>query len=218
MTAAKSRVLSLSPKSLLISNLKTLMRTHNINEATLARETQIPQATLHKILSGKTSDPRISTLKVLADHFMTSLDDLYIYDMSQGIHEKKSANSIPIISWQDCINSPAFIESLTTTNWEHWLVMDRVLHKSSYALSSKPCMEPRFPRGTILTVDPEILPDDGDLVIVHYPDTSEATLRELSQDGPVKMLLSYNQNISPEQLTKKIKIIGTVIQSRFTYQ
>lgn len=194
------------------------MRSRNINEATLARETQIPQATLHKILSGKTSDPRISTLKILADYFKTTLDDLYSHDMNQGIHEKKSANSIAIISWQDCLNSSEIIKPLTTNNWDSWLVVDSVLHESSYALSSKPCMEPRFPRGTILIVDPETSPDDGDLVIVHYPDTNEATLRELSQDGPIRMLLSYNQNIPPEQLTKDIKIIGTVVQSRFLYQ
>ena len=40
----------------------------------------------------------------------------------------------------------------------------------------------------IFIVNPNILPDDGDLIVVHYPDTNEATLREFTQDGPTKLL------------------------------
>jgi SOS-response transcriptional repressor LexA len=78
-------------------------------------------------------------------------------------------------------------------------------------------MEPRFPRGSLLIVSTDITPADGDLVIVKYPHTHEATLRELSVDGPLKLLLPINNTASTDTLTPDIQIIGTVTQSRFSY-
>ena len=78
-------------------------------------------------------------------------------------------------------------------------------------------MEPRFPRGTILIVDTQTKPTDGDFVIVHYATTKEATMRELSIDGPHQLLLPLNQNSVSDKLDKSIRIVGTVIQSRFSY-
>src|SRR5579863_6988609 len=60
----------------LTDNLRHLMQLKDISEAALARKTAIPQPTLHKILAGKTNDPRASTLKALADFFEISIDEL----------------------------------------------------------------------------------------------------------------------------------------------
>ena len=63
---------------IVIRNLQELMHAKDISEAELSRQTSIPPATIHKILSGKTSDPRISTLKTLADFFQVTLYQLYL--------------------------------------------------------------------------------------------------------------------------------------------
>ena len=76
---------------------------------------------------------------------------------------------------------------------------------------------PRFPKDTILIISPDIQPRDGDLVIVHYPDSKEATIRELSIDGPMKLLLPINPNNQQDHLQDQIKIIGTLAQTRFSY-
>ena len=60
-------------QSWLVNNIKRLMMAKGLNEAKLAKRTNIPQPTLHKILSGKTEDPRVSTLKLLAEFFNVSL-------------------------------------------------------------------------------------------------------------------------------------------------
>lgn len=98
------------------------------------------------------------------------------------------------------------------------MVIDMQSSECVYGLKSKPAMTPRFPRGTVFVIDAKADPIDGDLVVVHYPDTKEGTLRELSMDGPTKLLLSINDNAKPDTLTNRIKIIGVVTQSRFSYQ
>src|SRR3990167_4538826 len=164
----------------LTTNLRHIMKLKGITEAELARKTHIPQPTLHKILSGKTNDPRASTVKSLADFFDISIDELLT-----GAPSTKSQNtasktqSIPIISWGQCIDATNYIKNLTPTNWSCWIVSE-FLSEHAYALTSKPCSDLRFPKGTVLIIDPKITAEDGDMVIVHYPNTQEATLREIS--------------------------------------
>ena len=57
-------------------NLYKQMQKYGISEAELARRTHIPQPTLHKILAGKTEDPRFSTMQQLAAFFDLTVDEL----------------------------------------------------------------------------------------------------------------------------------------------
>jgi SOS-response transcriptional repressor LexA len=207
----------LQPSSeIFISNLQYLMRQNKISEAELSRLTNIPQPTLHKILSGKTTDPRISTLKTLADYFNITLDLLYQKDLMYMPQICSQSISIPIISWKDCINKDLLSENFSL-DCTQWILLEAEYSNCLYGLISKPSMEPFFPKGTILIIDTKLSPEDGDLVIVHYKNTTEATLRELSIDGPHTLLLPLNQTIQADMLNNTIKIIGVVIQSRFSY-
>jgi transcriptional regulator with XRE-family HTH domain len=199
----------------LIQNLTHLMHQQKISEAELARKTNIPQPTLHKILSGKTADPRISTLQLLADYFEVTLDELAHVQVIKTKHIQAKIQFIPLLTWADCARGESFREKLLTDNWEQCLVVE-YLAEGAFGLMSKPSMEPRFPRATLLIIDPHLTAEDGDLVVVHYPDTEEATLRELSIDGPSKQLLSIN-HLSQEEFSPEIKILGVVVQSRFSY-
>jgi SOS-response transcriptional repressor LexA len=79
-------------------------------------------------------------------------------------------------------------------------------------------MEPRFPNGAILVIDPEQSPNDGDLVVVSYPSTSECTIRELLLDGPNQSLVSIVNNTVFDKFTKDVLLIGVVVQMRFSYK
>ena len=57
-------------------NIRRMMNQFKVTEAEVSRRTHVPQPTIHKILSGKTTDPRASTLKSLADYFKISIDEL----------------------------------------------------------------------------------------------------------------------------------------------
>lgn len=201
----------------LTANLHRLMRAGGLSEAELARRSNIPQPTLHKILSGKTDDPRASTLKALANSFGVSIDELLLgVGSPRQINSTNQAQSIAIISWSECIDAVCFIANLTPTNWNNWLVSEH-LSQNAYGLISKASMEPCFPKGTILIIDPDMVAQDGDMVVVHYPNTQEATLRKLSTDGPIKLLLPVNANISASNFEENIKILGVVVKSVFSF-
>jgi SOS-response transcriptional repressor LexA len=175
---------------------------------------------MHKVLSGKTGDPRISTLQAIASYFGVSVDELYSTTPHFSEKEKQQFNiqSIPVISWEECLKEKKFLNGLTPTNWNHWVVVEH-LGKNLYGLVTKPSMEPKLSRGSLLIIDPHAIPRDGDTVVVQYPNTAEATLREIIIDGPSRCLTSIQDtpNKSREELTDTIAILGCVIESRFGF-
>jgi len=201
----------------LSANLYFHMQKFGINEAELARRTLVPQPTLHKILAGKTADPRYSTLQQLADFFGVTVDELVLGN-PPSINRKMDirVHSIPIISWRDCLKSNDYISNLSIKEWKEWISVENV-PRGAFGITSTASAEPKFPRGTILIVEPDTIPKDGDFVIVQYQEAEEATLRELSIDGPNKLLLPLNPNFHIDKLDPSIKIIGVVVEYRFSY-
>lgn len=218
MALKKTKETGVSQSDKLILNLQNFIAKEKTHEAELSRQTGIPQPTLHKILTGKTTDPRISTLQTLANYFNASLGDLYSDHLLQRNDNVLKGKSIPIISWIECIKFRETIKNILSNHWEQWVVVSDNNNEQMFALKSKASIEPRFPRGTIFIVDPETRPIDGDLVVVHYSETKEATMRELSIDGRAELLLPLHENSKPDRLSKLIKLIGVVVQSRFSYQ
>ena len=195
-------------------NLQQLLHKQSISETELARRTGLPQPTIHKVVSGKTEDPRISTLQVLAAYFKVSVDDLFSPNVLLANHASKvEAKSIPVISWEECLRGESLIKTMAPDTWNQWIVVNGK-GGELYAVSTKLSMEPCFPRGTLLAVTPNVAPTDGALAVVHYPNTQEATLREVWIDGPNQLLEPINHNGPADKLDDSIRIIGIVTQSQ----
>jgi transcriptional regulator with XRE-family HTH domain len=212
----ETHVESENPDHQFLTNIRHLMRLNNFTEAELSRQTAIPQATLHKILSGQTTDPRISTLQIIANVFNITVDALMSGSPSNARNNpltKIKTQSIPILSWADSIQSEKLLSTLSANNWNKWVVSE-YLNEKVYALITKPSMEPFFAEGSILIIDPTLNPIDGAIVVVHYPETEEATLREFLHDGPNKSLSSINDTHQKESFSSTIKILGVVVESR----
>lgn len=69
-------------------NLSLLMKGSNVSESDLARALNLPYNTIHRLISGYTTDPRISTLKSIAIYFNVSLDDLFYSNCSSSEVDK----------------------------------------------------------------------------------------------------------------------------------
>lgn len=207
-------------EDIFINNLQHLMRDKGINEAGLSRKTGIPQPTLHKILSGRTGDPRVSTLKILAEYFCITIDSLYSREIFYHNRPVPQGKFIPILSWKTCIDATNFKVKPDASTELYWTHEDDV--EGVFALVSKPSMEPRFARGTTLIIKHQAQAKDGDFVIVHYPNTDEATIRQFHVDGPDRQLLPINYSGSAlgrgDAIDETKKILGTLIQSRFDYE
>lgn len=74
-------------------------------------------------------------------------------------------------------------------------------------------MAPTFMPGTLIFVDPEVMPISGKKVVVILTDTNQATFKQYIEDGGQKMLKAMNPNW-PQQyipINGNCRIVGTVI-------
>jgi transcriptional regulator with XRE-family HTH domain len=85
----------------LAENLGALLKSHHLNPNQLAQVLGIPMMTIRRLLLGETTDPRISTLKLIADYFKVSIDFLIEGD-EQSISNsriKSKLHFVPKLSW-----------------------------------------------------------------------------------------------------------------------
>lgn len=201
------------------NNLSLLMKENSVSESELARALNLPYNTIHRLISGHTSDPRISTLKSIAEYFNVSLDTLLnpIALVTDTLKNTSNPKAIPIMSWEQVSNNE-FLNLLDHQNWVNWLPIPLVssdnLSLNAYAIESRPSMYPRFPIGTFFVIDPECNPIDGDLILIKIKKNGAISLRELMIDPPAMKLLPIIQNSdSLNFIEGEHEIIGVVILS-----
>lgn len=208
-------------------NLRTLLDSYNLNTNQLAQALGIPMMTVRRLLSGETTDPRISTLKLVADYFKTSIDALVEGNnqMSIKLFKKSKPIFVPILEW-DTAEKITTIQDIDLSQWTEWqpvsFIEEDALSNNAFALESRPSMGPRFPQGTIFIIDPGVEPIDGDLVLVKIRENNELTLRELAIDPPEWRLKAIVPGSSSLQYSKSDhEIVGvnllTMWYSRRTY-
>lgn len=172
----------------LAKNLRMLLDEFCVTESQIAQSLNIPVMTIRRLVSGETTDPRISTLKLIADYFNVSVDTLIqdnnIKTITMG---KNLPRFVPLFDWQTIVNVKSIVE-IDLTSWKDWhpiiLGNNLSLSAEAFAIDSRPSMQPRFPLGTIFIIDPNETPNDGDIVLVKMTRDGELSLRELIIDSP----------------------------------
>ncbi len=178
--------------------LQSLLKSHNMSVNQVAQALGIPMMTVRRLASGETTDPRISTLKLIADHFDISVDSLINAEELPSLqpYNKPKSCCVPILDWD--IAAERSIKDLDLTTWKEWqhisLNEQELPGKNSFALESRPSMYPRFPQGTVFIFDPDACPIDGDIVLVKIQKNNELTIRELYIDPPEWQLRSVVSN------------------------
>lgn len=199
----------------LAKNISKLLEIHQINENELAKKLGIPYNTIHRILTGTTSDPRISTLQQIADYFGVTLDFLLHGKQENDMSNPKNTLSIPVLNWEIIIK-PDFVDNLDIYNKERSIKIakfDNANDKSQlFALESTKSMHPRFPTGTTFIFNAKGQASDGDLVLVRFRDNNAVSLRELIIDSPNWQLTAIVSGSAPLIFTyAEHEIIGVVI-------
>lgn len=167
------------------SNLQHLMKLHGgISVSELARQTRIPQPTLHHILDGTTKKPRKEALEALSNFFSVSIPQLMGFlplapVIPNVIKESLKITTVPLISWEALKRWPEI-----KVKSEQDILLERKVDTNAFALKMKDSsMEPLFPEQSLLIFDPGKKPKHREFVIVHFSQTDNIIFNRLFIDG-----------------------------------
>jgi len=212
----------------LSSNLKTLMSLAQINASELARRTGIAQPIIHRLSTGQNINPKLATIKPIARYFMVSVSQLIgeeslPNDQSflRSGNQHRGWNRVPLISWRDAIKWPENEMVHQNTNDATYISTDANVSKSAYSLVIQGCaMEPLFPEGTTIIIEPKRQPQDRDFVVVHLNGENEARLKQILIDGHDRYLKSLNpdfEDIKVTRLNDADEFLGVMAQAKVDY-
>jgi transcriptional regulator with XRE-family HTH domain len=186
----EKEIVSGSEPQVIADNLRALFKKRRVSESEVALALNIPVMTIRRLLSGETTDPRVFTLKTIADYFDISVDVLLEEKEAQPLElsGKNKSIFVPVFDWATLEKSSSIIKDINLSEWKDWHLVSLWnslnLGKNSFALESRPFMYPRFQNGTLFIIDPDTSPSDGDLVLIKINKSNEITLRELKIDSP----------------------------------
>lgn len=211
-------------------NMKTLMSSARINASELARRTGIAQPIIHRLSTGQNVNPKLATIKPIARYFMVTVSQLIGEEPlpagssdESPVHvstQHKGWNQVPLISWEDALGWPERLADYQHSSDAEFVPTDANVSNMAYSLSIKGSnMEPLFPEGTKIIVEPNRQPQDRDFVIVRLKDTTEAQLKQVVIQGNNRYLKSLapaeaqNQN----QFGEDDKFLGVMAQAKVDF-
>lgn len=199
--------------------LNILLTSFGINESELSRKINVPRATINRLVSGRTPDPRASTLNAIADYFNVSVDQLLgkqplFTNENKNLFSTVSA-SLPVIDIQETKNWETVIGKIKPEKHFDWIMIDPSIEKGHFAIRVQgESMWPQFQEKTLLIIDPMREPKNRDFVLAYIKENNEIIFRQFIVEGKYKFLKAINSIFPTIQIGNFDKIIGVVIQMR----
>lgn len=201
--------------------LKTLMFKEDIRVSGLARKIGVPQQTLQRVVAGLSPNPHEATLAPLADYFKVTIDQLKGRAeipglFSLGKDDNKPWSELPLLTWDEACGHITLDKAALAAK-KHILTEMKV-SDSAYALTMEDSsMEPVYPAGTVMIVDPQLELKDRRYVIVKLKGENRAIIRWVTTDGRDYFLKLLNPDLSGAglvKLTPEDQILGVVVQAK----
>lgn len=195
--------------------LSELIEKFNITEAELSRATKLPKATINRIKTGKVTDPKSSTLTLIANYFNISIDQLLGNKPLIIDSPKVNIIKIPIIEWDHLKKIKKFISddiyNKGYTNWIHFECENRTDSCSLFALQIEgDAMWPYFDEKSLVIVDSSLKVENRDFVIAYIAKSDEVILRQILIDSKSKILIPLNTLFSEIEVKDQDQIIGVI--------
>lgn len=209
-----------TPKTLIAKNLEWLIfHKHRINPNILAAAAKVPQPTIHRILTGESLDPKTATLQPIASYFGVSVSDLREKDLEAIAHGAGNVSpgpapsgKVPVIAWVRAGDFAEAVDNYQPGQAEDWVEVTVPVRRYTFALRVEgDSMEPDFPPGTLLIVEPEMDPQPNDFVIAK--NGGDATFKQLVKDGADWYLKPLNSRYPMKQVLEGTHIVGVVRES-----
>lgn len=206
------------------SNIEYLLKKRDSNPYRLQEETNIPQPTIQRILSGETDNPRQKTLQNLSLWSGYSVGDLLDKDLKKEANDGLAIDGamrlqgmIPVINevqagiWSD------IKEHFMDSDALEWVASTRKLSRAAFGLyvvgdSMFNQGNPKsMTEGQIAIVEPEAHAMHRDVVVARLAHTDKGTIKQLLIDGDDKLLSPLNQNYKPIVINEDVVIVGVVM-------
>lgn len=147
----------------LTNNLNYLMQIKKIDAAELSKVTGVALTTVNGLRKGG-GNPTLSTLQAIADFFQISIGQLTESNISNHSILSRLIE-IPLLEVQELqeflINGHKFNKTIS-------LEFEKHNHQYFAVIMTNNSMLPLFEKGTIFVVSHELLPQDGDIVLVQF--------------------------------------------------
>ena len=167
-------------------------------------EAETKQANISKIEKGEVG-ASFEMLQAIATALGTRTSKVYqIAEESGSYHipserapesPRADVRMVPLVSWVQAGQPTEIAAAYNRKDPDGWVATGSRVSRNAFALRVKgrSMTNPSpaghsFPEGTVIVVDPTILPRHGALVIARFDDDDEATFKRLEEDGGDRMI------------------------------
>jgi len=124
---------------------------------------------------------------------------------------------VPVISWVQAGMAAEISDPFPTGVSDRWLSTRVPVSDMALALEVRgDSMEPEFPEGAIIVVDPAKEARHGSFVVVRFEHEAEATFKQLKIDGARRYLAPLNDRYPIIPINGEATIVGVVVQADIT--
>lgn len=185
----------------------------NVSEA--ARQIGIPQPTLFRILKGDHNEaPKHETLakvEIWTKYTTTQLQQPHL--LIEGGVSRPLVLWVPLLTFEHACNWRKNVDLVETGGLPELVPTTTKVGPYGFALIvTGDSMEPKFPAGTMLIIDPEVKPVSGNYVIAQLDGSGETIFKQLVVDGSRWYLRSLNPAYLPIQIDKNTVMCGRVMK------
>lgn len=205
----------MSGQNLLAKNLEFLLKKKQLSPTQLSAASGVDKPIISRILSGKTTNPQVDTLKPIAEFFDITIDQLIgskevDTDRQHGVVVSISRLLVPLIEWKHIAYWMDIKESYSPSK----TVDARVTSSpDSFALViSNALYEPHFTRNSIIIVDPSTAPKDRDYILTRNKSSDSITIAQLVIDNDKTFVKTISPEFEMKRITKPI-CFGVITES-----
>ncbi|OGV36958.1 MAG: transcriptional regulator [Legionellales bacterium RIFCSPHIGHO2_12_FULL_35_11] len=205
-------------------NVQQLLKLYgDLSLSDLARETQIPQPTLHHIIEGKTKKPRRQALEALANFFSISIPQLtgtipLSIPIPEAIKKSLKISTIPLIDWNLAKSWKSNKNDLSKFDQ---IILEKQVDKNAFALQLQNSnLEPLFQEKSLLIFDPSKISRERDFVLVYFSKIDLICFNRLFIEEKNIYIKQDKKNGNAELIKingPNDKIIATLIEARLQF-
>src|SRR5690606_25652695 len=118
---------------------------------------------------------------------------------------------LPLLSWEQAVSWP---EILLPSEVQSYVSTESNVSAEAFAVVVEDnTMLPRFPKDTILIIEPTLEPQDKDFALIRVGDDNKAQFKQVLFDGNDLYLKPLNDDFDVKRVQQPYQILGLMVQA-----